>query len=59
MYLVDTNIWLERLLGQEKSEIVGEFLNNVPAENLSISDFDRTPLGRREPADLENIIPID
>jgi len=25
MYLVDTNIWLERLLDQEKSEEVGEF----------------------------------
>ena len=26
MYLVDTNIWLERLLDQEKSEEVGNFL---------------------------------
>lgn len=26
MYLVDTNIWLERLLGQAKSDEVGQFL---------------------------------
>jgi hypothetical protein len=25
MYLVDTNIWLERLLDQERSEEVGQF----------------------------------
>jgi len=29
MYLVDTNIWLERLLDQEKSDEVGEFLSAV------------------------------
>lgn len=39
MYLVDTNIWLERLLGQKKSEIVGKFLSDIPSEYLSISDF--------------------
>lgn len=39
MYLVDTNIWLERLLGQEKSEIVGKFLDLVPADQLYITDF--------------------
>jgi len=39
MYLVDTNIWLERLLDQEKSEIVGKFLDIVPSEKLFISDF--------------------
>ncbi len=39
MYLVDTNIWLERLLGQEKSEEVGDFLDLVPPEQLFVTDF--------------------
>jgi len=39
MYLVDTNVWLERLLGQEKSDEVGEFLDQVPSNRLSITDF--------------------
>ena len=39
MYLVDTNVWLERLLDQEKSGIVGRFLDAVPSEQLSITDF--------------------
>ncbi|MDQ1355263.1 MAG: uncharacterized protein QG657_5573 [Acidobacteriota bacterium] len=39
MYLVDTNIWLERLLGQDKSEVVGKFLDYVPTADLAISDF--------------------
>jgi len=38
-YLVDTNVWLERLLDQDKSEVVAEFLNKVPLDNLYISDF--------------------
>lgn len=38
-YLVDTNVWLERLLNQKKSEIAGEFLNIVLPEELFISDF--------------------
>ena len=39
MYLVDTNIWLERLLGQEKSEEVGQFLDQTPTNQLFITDF--------------------
>jgi predicted nucleic acid-binding protein len=38
-YLVDTNIWLERLLDQEKSEIVSLFLNMIPANQLFVTDF--------------------
>lgn len=38
-YLVDTNIWLERLLDQDKSEVVSHFLNVVPADQLFVSDF--------------------
>ena len=39
MYLVDTNIWLERLLDQEKSEDVEEFLGKASYAELFISDF--------------------
>ncbi|MEX0982937.1 MAG: PIN domain-containing protein, partial [Bacteroidales bacterium] len=38
-YLVDTNIWLERLLDQEKSEVVFNFLNTVSNSQIFISDF--------------------
>lgn len=39
MYLVDTNVWLERLLNQERSEEVGRFLGLIASENLYITDF--------------------
>jgi predicted nucleic acid-binding protein len=39
VYLVDTNIWLERLLDQARSEEVGQFLSRIPSEQLFISDF--------------------
>ena len=39
MYLVDTNIWLERLLDQEKSEEVGNFLTHISSEQLFVTDF--------------------
>ncbi len=39
MYLVDTNIWLERLLDQEKSEEVKKFLHTIPSKKLYITDF--------------------
>jgi predicted nucleic acid-binding protein len=39
MYLVDTNVWLERLLDQTKSEEVGNFLARISSERLSITDF--------------------
>jgi predicted nucleic acid-binding protein len=39
MYLVDTNVWLERLLGQAKSDEVGQFLDQIPSNQLSITDF--------------------
>jgi predicted nucleic acid-binding protein len=38
-FLVDTNIWLELLLGQEKSEIVSLFLEQVSLDDLFVSDF--------------------
>ncbi len=39
MYLIDTNIWLERLLGQARSDEVGDFLTRIPSSELYITDF--------------------
>jgi len=39
MYLVDTNIWLERLLDQTRADEVARFLNKVPSDRLFITDF--------------------
>lgn len=39
MYLVDTNVWLERLLNQDRSDEVGRFLEHVPAREVSVTDF--------------------
>lgn len=44
-YLIDTNIWLERLLDQEKSSIVSSFFNSVPLEYIFISDFTLHSIG--------------
>ena len=65
MYLVDTNVWLERLLDQVKSEEVGKFIAHIPSERLSITDFtfhstivsfdgdfDRTERGKKTPGEI-------
>lgn len=39
MYLVDTNVWLERLLDQNRSEDVARFLAGVPSGDLCMTDF--------------------
>jgi hypothetical protein len=39
VYLVDTNVWLERLLDQESAEEVADFLAQVPSSDLAITDF--------------------
>jgi len=39
MYLVDTNIWLERLLEQERAEEVKYFLDAFTSDNFFITDF--------------------
>jgi len=39
MYLVDTNVWLERLLDQERAEDVRRFLDATVSEHLFIIDF--------------------
>ena len=44
-YLVDTNIWLERLLDQEKSDIVSKLFDLVPTDELFVSDFSMHSIG--------------
>ena len=39
MYLLDTNIWLERMLEQARSEEVRRLLDQVPSDHLLITDF--------------------
>jgi predicted nucleic acid-binding protein len=39
MYLVDTNVWLEQLLGQARAAEVGDFFNRIPASELHLTDF--------------------
>jgi len=39
VYLLDTNIWLERFLDQARAEDVSHFLDRIPSERLFITDF--------------------
>ena len=39
MFLVDTNIWVESLLEQERVLEVNDFLTRIPSESLFITDF--------------------
>jgi len=39
MYLFDTNIWLERLLDQDNSVLVGELLDQILLDQIFITDF--------------------
>jgi hypothetical protein len=45
MYLLDTNIWLERMLDQARSEEVGRLLDQVPADQLFMTDFSLHSIG--------------
>ncbi len=45
MYLVDTNVWLEPLLQQERAEEAVEFLTQTPTENIFITDFSFNSIG--------------
>ena len=45
MYLIDTNIWLERLLDQERSGEVGSFFDRMPSNLLFITDFSFHSIG--------------
>jgi len=44
-YLVDTNVWLERLLDQEKSDIASRFFDLIPTDELFVSDFSIHSIG--------------
>ena len=39
MYLLDTNIWLERLLNQARAAEVKQLLDTVDSSELAVSDF--------------------
>ncbi len=45
MFLVDTNIWLELLLEQERAGEVRRFLDALPSDQLAISHFSLHSIG--------------
>lgn len=45
MYLVDTNVWLERLLNQDKADDVRRFLEFISPRELYITDFSFHSIG--------------
>lgn len=45
MYLIDTNVWLELLLRQERATEVEEFLNGVKGRDIAISEFAADSVG--------------
>jgi len=45
MLLVDTNIWLEELLEQDRSEEVSDFLSRISSDQLHITDFSYHSIG--------------
>ncbi len=45
MFLVDTNIWLERILDQDKSHQVQSFLDQISSDKLFITDFTYHSIG--------------
>jgi predicted nucleic acid-binding protein len=45
MFLIDTNIWLELLLEQEKADEVCEFFLHVEARLLAITEFSLYSIG--------------
>ena len=67
MYLIDTNIWLERLLHQEKSEMdqfdldFDDAYHYVAAEKYGLTivsldrDFDQTERGRKTPDEVLSV----
>ena len=45
MFLLDTNIWLERLLGQEQAEIAAELLDELSPSDICMTDFTLHSIG--------------
>ncbi|MCF8363212.1 MAG: PIN domain-containing protein [Prolixibacteraceae bacterium] len=44
-YLVDTNVWLERLLDQDKSDVAKRFFDSISPDNIFVSDFAMHSIG--------------
>ncbi|MGB3683822.1 MAG: PIN domain-containing protein [Rubrobacteraceae bacterium] len=44
-YLLDTNVWLERLLDQERADEVRQLLEALPSDRLLITDFSFHSIG--------------
>ena len=45
MFLLDTNIWLERLLGQGQAEVVSELLDKLSSSDMCMTDFTLHSIG--------------
>ncbi|MFB2805647.1 MULTISPECIES: PIN domain-containing protein [Microcystis] len=45
MFLLDTNIWLERLLGQGQAEVVAELLDTLSLSDMCMTDFTLHSIG--------------
>ena len=45
MFLLDTNIWLERLLGQGQAEVVAELLDTLAPSDMCMTDFTLHSIG--------------
>jgi len=45
MFLVDSNVWLERLLEQARADEVRQFLESTDAAELAISEFSLYSIG--------------
>jgi uncharacterized protein len=44
-YLVDSNIWLELLLNQQKADFVQRFFQTIPTVELAVSEFTVCSIG--------------
>jgi predicted nucleic acid-binding protein len=45
VFLLDTNIWLERLLGQGQAEVVSELLDKLSSSDMCMTDFTLHSIG--------------
>ena len=45
MFLLDTNIWLERLLGQGQAEVAAELLDRLSPSDMCMTDFTLHSIG--------------